>query len=164
MVATLADTLRFLFPKSNGTRDYHVSEGKIIYWAGTLGEQPTDQQLADVSQAVDQSLIKSKLAEIRFERESIGIVVGTQTVTTNRDEMPVWQGMLLDLSVFRPGVLLEYEYKPRGGTNTTLTPTQVARCYECFAWYVGACFATERYLAAQIGICLLYTSPSPRDS
>jgi len=100
----------------------------------------------------DPELLKKRIAEIRYGKESQGITVGTQPVTTLREEMPIWQGMLLDLAVFRPGVLQAFEYKPRGGVNTTLTPTQVQRCYECFAWYVGACFATERTLIAAIDV------------
>lgn len=99
----------------------------------------------------DASYILATLASIRYQKETAGIVIGEQPITTLRDEMPVWQGMLLDMTL-RPGATAEFEYKPRGGTNVTLTPQQVGRCYECFAWYVNACFATERYLASQIGV------------
>lgn len=92
---------------------------------------------------------KAWLANERWTREASGITVGNQFVSTNRDEMPVWQGMLLD-TVFRPGVRTEFEYKPRGGQNTTLTPQQVGRCYECFAWYVAALFAVERQVALML--------------
>lgn len=89
---------------------------------------------------------KAWLASERWIRESSGITVGDQLISTNRDEMPVWQGMLLD-TVFRPGVRSEFEYKPRGGQNATLTPQQVGRAYECFAWYVAALFGVERQVA-----------------
>lgn len=85
----------------------------------------------------------------RWSRETAGITVGTQPVSTYRDEMPVWQGMLLDMER-RPGATTEFEYKPRGGENVTLSPAQVSRIYECFAWYVAACFGTERALVEMI--------------
>ncbi|AMV35624.1 hypothetical protein VN12_26265 [Pirellula sp. SH-Sr6A] len=97
----------------------------------------------------DESLL-IRLAEIRWMRESSGIRIGDQQVTTLREEMPVWQGMLLDITL-RPGATAAFEYKPRGGQNVLLSPQQITRIYECFAWYVNACFATERSLVAQIG-------------
>lgn len=109
-----------------------------------------DGTFTNLRQAWTADSLREHIAEARYAAESGGIYVGEQLVTTNRDEMPVWQGMLLDAFVLRPGQQESYEYKPRGGTNTTLTPSQVARCYECFAWYVGACFATERQLVAML--------------
>jgi hypothetical protein len=53
--------------------------------------------------------------------------------------------MLLDI-VLQPGVRTSYEYKPRGGNNTTFSIAQVQRAYQCFAWYVAACFTVERAL------------------
>lgn len=130
----------------------------ISRWDAALGPQPTAEQLAAVTQeqvdraklvpGVDTSTVagaKQLITAIRYQKESAGIYVGEQLVTTFRDEMPIWQGFLLDIAL-RPGVTTSFEYKPRGGTNTTLTVAQVQRCYECFAWYVIACFATERYL------------------
>jgi hypothetical protein len=93
--------------------------------------------------------LKDKIAAMRWDRETAGITIGTQPVSTLREEMPVWQGMLLDITL-QPGVRSEYEYKPRNGANVVLTPQQVQRCYQCFAWYVSACFATERYLCGLI--------------
>jgi hypothetical protein len=89
--------------------------------------------------------MRLRIAEVRFQKETQGIVVGDQVVSTNRDEVHLWLGMLLDITL-RPGVTASFEYKPRNGINTTLTPLQVQRCYDCFAWYVQACFATERAL------------------
>jgi hypothetical protein len=94
----------------------------------------------------DRELMRAWIAEQRWQREIAGITVGEQPVSTLREEMPVWQGMLLDIAVFRPGVEVAYEYKPRGGVSVQLTVAQVQRCYECFAWYVQACFAVERAL------------------
>ncbi len=89
------------------------------------------------------------IAEYRWQRETMGITVGKQLITTQRHEMPIWQGMLLDITL-RPGATPAFEYKPQGGENTSLTVAQVLRCYECFAWYVNACFATERTLKGMI--------------
>jgi hypothetical protein len=115
---------------------------------GVWYQQWTVQPI-ETEELSDESLL-IRLAEIRWMRESSGIRVGTQEVTTLREEMPVWQGMLLDITL-RPGATVAFEYKPRGGVNVTLTSQQVTRIYECFAWYVNACFATERSLVAQIG-------------
>ena len=114
--------------------------------------QTTDESTKEVTntpQPWTAEGLKAYIAERRYERETGGITVGTQVVTTNRDEMPIWQGMLLDI-VLQPGQRMEFEYKPRGGANTTLTLAQVQRCYACFAWHVAACFATERALNAMI--------------
>jgi hypothetical protein len=93
--------------------------------------------------------LREQVANWRWARETAGITVGSQSVSTFREEMPVWLGMINDMSL-RPGQTAAYEYKPRGGANVTLSPTQVARIYECFAWYVAACFATERTLIQMI--------------
>jgi hypothetical protein len=90
-----------------------------------------------------------EIAAIRWKRETAGITVGTQAVSTYREEMPIWQGMLLDIT-FKPGQRTAFEYKPRGGENVALTIQQVLRCYECFAWYIAACFAVERALRDMI--------------
>ena len=97
----------------------------------------------------DPDALKARIAELRWQKESQGIYIGEQFVSTLREEMPVWQGMLLDIAL-RPGATTEFEYKPRGGANVVLSPQQVQRIYECFAWYVAACFATERTLVGAI--------------
>lgn len=101
--------------------------------------------------------LREQIANWRWARETGGITVGDQAVTTFRDEMPVWLGMINDMAL-RPGQTAAYEYKPRGGANVTLTPAQVSRIYACFAWYVQACFSTERALLEQI------TSGAPLES
>lgn len=89
------------------------------------------------------------IAYHRWIREEMGITVGEQPVSTQRHEMPVWIGMLLDIT-FSPGERTEFEYKPSGGVNTMLAIWQVIRCYKCFAWYVAECFKTERTLYGMI--------------
>lgn len=123
--------------------------------------EPLQGQIAELQSQLDAILhppgpdlstvegAKQYLAAERFTRESGGIVVGNQTVTTNRDEMPIWLGMVMDI-VFNPGVRTQFEYKPRNGANTVLSAEQVMRCYQCFAWYVSECFAVERRLAAEL--------------
>ena len=89
--------------------------------------------------------LRAAIAEWRFGRETMGITIGTQTITTNRDEMGIWLGMVDDIQR-RPGATAAFEYRPREGVNVTLTPAQVLRVVDCFKWYVAACFATERAL------------------
>ncbi len=98
----------------------------------------------------NQQSVLARLSQIRWQKESAGITVGEQPVSTLREEMAIWQGMLLDMTL-RPGATTSFEYKPRGGANVTLSAQQVQRVYMCFAWYVAACFATERQIALQIG-------------
>lgn len=157
MVA-ISEQLQVLFPNAVPYRDWLTMNGQIIRW-NLPDPQPTPEQIASVTDADIAFLpytlhsvesTKVWLANERWTRESAGIFIGEQFVSTNRDEMPVWQGMVLDAFVLRPGAQATYEYKPRGGANTTLTPQQVGRCYECFAWYVGALFAVERNIALML--------------
>lgn len=155
-MVSLVDKILHLYPNAKPGFDFEVMSdygvSSIYKWnSAFLGEQPTQQFFdeMDVAPIIEKKL-RNQLALIRYAKEVAGITVGTQPVTTFRDEMPVWQGMLLDMTL-RPGATTSFEYKPRGGANVTLTPQQVGRIYECFAWYVNACFATERYLASQIG-------------
>lgn len=94
-------------------------------------------------------MLRAMLAEFRYGRETAGISIEGQAISTEREEMPVWQGMLFDV-VMNPGVRDAYEYKPRNGDNVSLTVAQVKRAYECFAWYVSACFAYERMFAEEL--------------
>lgn len=145
----ITEVLSAMFP-NGGYRLRDDGKGPFISeWLNDV-PQPTQEQIDAASPQVELALAKAKLASERWTRESAGIIIGTQFVSTNRDEMPVWQGMLLDAFVLRPGVRSAFEYKPRGGQNTTLTPQQVGRCYECFAWYVAALFAVERQVAAML--------------
>jgi hypothetical protein len=89
--------------------------------------------------------LRAAIAEWRFGRETMGITIGSQPITTNRDEMGIWLGMMDDITR-RPGATSAIEYRPRDGSNVTLTPAQVTRVVDCFKWYVAACFATERAL------------------
>lgn len=149
-MVSLASKIAVLKPNADPIRDYRIvavdDVQSIAFWdSQKLGSMPTDEELAAAAKVV----FKQQIAETRYQKEIGGIVVGDQPVSTNRDEMPIWQGMLLDISM-RPGQTATYEYKPRGGENTTLTPQQVGRVYECFAWYVQACFATERALCGML--------------
>lgn len=94
-----------------------------------------------------------QIAAWRWQRETAGITVGTQSVTTYREEMPVWLAMRANVQDRAAANAPEstYKYKPRGAEVTsTLTAAQVLRVYECFAWYVAACFETEAALQAMI--------------
>lgn len=152
-MVSLIDLIGTFKPNAVPQIDYVVSDigsGQFVsFWSAGLGTMPTASELLELSHAANVQTLKKAIAETRYQKEIGGIVVGTQPVSTNRDEMPIWQGMLLDISM-RPGATPSYEYKPRGGENTTLTPQQVGRVYECFAWYVQACFATERALCGML--------------
>jgi hypothetical protein len=93
--------------------------------------------------------LRQEIADYRWNRQVLGITIGDQVITTERHEMAVWQGMLLDI-VLNPGVRTEFDYKPVGGENILLTVPQVQRCYACFAWYTMACYSTERYFNSLI--------------
>lgn len=149
----VVDALQYLYPNAKPLIDYTVSDSGngpfISYWSEALGSQPTAEQIDVLKPLLEKIALKNKIAAMRWDRETSGITIGIQQVSTLREEMPVWQGMLLDMTL-QPGVRSEYEYKPRNGANVVLTPQQVQRCYQCFAWYVSACFATERQLCDAI--------------
>lgn len=148
MVA-LSEIMKYLRPDLVNGVDYIVLDNGNST-SLVMENPPSEQELQSAVSLTESAIAKAWLANERWTREAAGITVGTQFVSTNRDEMPVWQGMVLDAFVLRPGIQSAYEYKPRGGVNTTLTPTQVGRAYECFAWYVAALFAVERQVAAAI--------------
>lgn len=154
-MVTLLDKIAYLHPDVNprfcyATEVINGTEVITLWNELALGPQPTQEEFDALASEVETQKVLAKLSDIRWQKESAGITVGDQPVSTLREEMPVWQGMLLEMTL-RPGVTTAFEYKPRGGVKVILTVQQVQRIYSCFAWYVAACFATERYLALQIG-------------
>jgi hypothetical protein len=127
-----------------GSPWFRVSESQLAAYK-EQHQSSYDTWLTAQNESQEIREIKDKITQLRWDHETQGITIGTQPVSTLREEMPVWQGMLLDMTL-QPGVRTAYEYKPRNGANVVLTVQQVQRCYQCFAWYVSACFATERYL------------------
>lgn len=148
-MVTMYDFIRSVYPNAILAVDYLLRDDGngpfVSYWSESLGTQPTQEKIDALRPTLERIALKNKIAKLRWDHETQGITIGDQPVSTLREEMPVWQGMLLDMTL-QPGVRTEYEYKPRNGANVVLTVEQVQRCYQCFAWYVSACFATERYL------------------
>jgi len=99
--------------------------------------------------------VKQYLASKRYDREVMGFHVGQQFISTNRDELAHWFARFFDAFNHLQGVTSAsggvYPYKPRGGTQVgLLTAEQAVRAYQCLAWYVNACIATEGQLIQQI--------------
>jgi hypothetical protein len=99
--------------------------------------------------------LKAYLAQIRYEKEVSGFFVGAQLISTNRDELAHWFARFFDAFNHLNGVPSAsggvYPYKPRGGTTVVnLTAQQAVRAYQCLAWYVNACIATEGQLISMV--------------
>ncbi len=99
--------------------------------------------------------LKAYLAQKRYEKEIAGFTVGGQLISTNRDELAHWFARFFDAFNHLNGVPSAsggvYPYKPRGGTTVVnLTAAQAVRAYQCLAWYVNACIATEGQLIAMV--------------
>ena len=104
--------------------------------------------------------LKQYLAQKRYEKEIAGFTVGGQLISTNRDELAHWFARFFDAFNYLQGNLSAsggvYPYKPRGGNEVVnLTAAQAVRAYQCLAWYVNACIATEGQLIATIDAATL---------
>lgn len=101
---------------------------------------------------------KQWLAAERYKKETGGITIGTQLVTTERDEIGHWFPRFYDASrwlqndptvrAMNPDGL--YPYKPKGADSVFLTAEQVIRAYLCIAWYINQCFAVEGQIEAML--------------
>lgn len=100
--------------------------------------------------------LKQYLANVRYEHEVSGFNVGDQFISTNRDELAHWFARFFDAFNWLQGNTASnpsglYPYKPRGGSVVAmLTAEQAVRAYQCIAWYVNACIATEGQLIEAI--------------
>lgn len=100
--------------------------------------------------------LKQYLANVRYEHEVSGFSVGDQFISTNRDELAHWFARFFDAFNWLQGNTASnpsglYPYKPRGGSVVAmLTAEQAVRAYQCIAWYVNACIATEGQLIEAI--------------
>ncbi|MFN7318753.1 MAG: hypothetical protein ACK5S6_04495, partial [bacterium] len=99
--------------------------------------------------------LKQYLAQKRYEKEIAGFTVGGQLISTNRDELAHWFARFFDAFNHLQGSTSAsggvYPYKPRGGTTVVnLTAAQAVRAYQCLAWYIKACIATEGELISII--------------
>ncbi len=98
--------------------------------------------------------VKALITNQRYAIETGGITIDGQVITTERDEIGHWFPRYYDAvqwinedktarAINPAGV---YPYKPKRGDPTALTAAQVVRAYQCMAWFVNACFATETEL------------------
>lgn len=103
--------------------------------------------------------LREYIATTRYNHEVGGFTVGEQFVSTNRDELAHWFARFFDAFNWLSGNEMSrainpsglYPYKPKGGTEVVmLTAQQAVRAYQCLAWYVNACIATEGRLIQQI--------------
>lgn len=94
---------------------------------------------------------KQWLAAERYKKETGGITVGGQLITTERDEIGHWFPRFFDALNWLQGDPTTrslnpdgfYPYKPKRADSVVLTAAQVVRAYQCVAWYVNQCFAIE---------------------
>lgn len=95
--------------------------------------------------------VKQYLSTVRFNRETGGLSIEGQSISTERDEIGHWFPRYYDASQWLAGEATVrainpdgiYPYKPKHGQPTVLSAAQVVRAYHCLAWYINACFATE---------------------
>ncbi len=95
--------------------------------------------------------VKQFASNERYKKETGGIVVGGQLISTERDEIGHWFPRFYNALMWLQGDARtiagnpegKYPYKPKGGSPVTLTAGQVLRAYECMAWFINACFASE---------------------
>ncbi len=102
--------------------------------------------------------VKAYLAAKRYAVETAGIDIEGQVVTTERDEIRHWFPRFYDAFMWlnndataraiNPDGL--YPYKPKQNDSVILPAAKIVRAYQCMAWYVNACFATEFSIEAQI--------------
>lgn len=102
--------------------------------------------------------LKAEITRQRYAREVGGITVGTQFVSTERDEIGHWNERRRNADGLSAGDLRakadnpagQYPYKPRGGPPVILSLTLTIRIHQCLKWYINTCFATEYQLYQQI--------------
>ncbi len=91
------------------------------------------------------------LSNQRWRKETGGITVGNQHITTQRDEAAHWLARYMNASLWLsedPATVASnpngtYPYKPKHGEPVILTAQQVIRIYLCMTWYINECFAVE---------------------
>jgi hypothetical protein len=130
-------------------------------------ERPSDETIAawaDGSQAMPNGelfsvkMAKDQLSKLRYEKEVSGFTIGTQFISSHRDEIGHWYPRFAsafgfisnDAAAIAANPTGQYPYKPRGGEPVVLTASQVVRAYECLAWYINSCFAVEVQAVAML--------------
>ena len=151
-------------------------QAEIAAWESSLADKEAsiNQLIAEKAALADQldailnppgpdvttvSGLREYIATVRYNREVVGFTIGDQFVSTNRDELAHWFARFYDAfnwlsgnetaRAINPSGL--YPYKPKGGNKVAmLTAQQAVRAYQCLAWYVNACIATEGAMIAEI--------------
>lgn len=94
---------------------------------------------------------KQYITNERYAKETGGITVGGQFVSTERDEIGHWFPRFYDALMWTngdPAVRAinpdgQYPYKPKDHEPVILSAAQVMRAYQCMAWFINQCFAVE---------------------
>lgn len=97
---------------------------------------------------------KTYISSERYSKETGGITVGGQFVSTERDEIGHWFPRFYDAMMWTQGDPTVragnpdglYPYKPKNHEPVILSAAQVMRAYQCMAWYINQCFAVEDQL------------------
>lgn len=100
------------------------------------------------------ALAKAHISQERYSKETAGISIEGQLVSSERDEIGHWYprfanayGFLNDDPFSKAANPTgQYPYKPKQGNPTILTAMQVVRAYQCLSWYINMCFAVEKTL------------------
>jgi hypothetical protein len=108
----------------------------------------TEGTVTNVVQPMTAAETKAELSTIWKARKNNGISVGELRIATTVESMAVWQGMWDNFnSEYQEE---SYACETLGGDNVTIEPWEVARVYQCFAWYIAACLGTQGYFQGLI--------------
>jgi hypothetical protein len=146
---TVAQNVLYLHPNAIPLMDFVWNDGVITDWnTAKLGPQPTPEQLAAVAPQVEAAQAKVKLSSLRYQKETGGISIEGQRISSERDEIGHWYPRFADAYAYLQGERStnptgQYPYKPKNGDPVIFTAGQAVRAYQCLAWYVNSCFATE---------------------
>lgn len=154
-MVTTVDKLLFLFPSAQPFRDFAVDETGSVIWWNLEAPQPTIEELDSVGPLVNSRNAKQALSTLRYDKETQGISIEGQRISSERDEIGHWYPRFASAYAYLQGDAStnptgQYPYKPKDGDPVILTAAQSVRAYQCLAWYINACFATEA-----IGVAML---------
>lgn len=124
-------------------------------------DESTDARTGITTQTVipwTADALKAEISRQRYEREIGGITVGSQFVSTERDEIGHWNERRRNADAWAagdPAAIADnpsgvYPYKPKGGAPAILSLALTIRIHQCLKWYVNTCFAAEYQLYQMI--------------
>lgn len=95
------------------------------------------------------ALARAYVSQVRYQKETQGILIEGQLISSDRDEIGHWYPRFASAYAYLQGDTTSnptglYPYKPRGGEPVVLTALQAVRAYMCLSWYVNACFGVEK--------------------